>query len=111
MNEQQVIATYERIRDFTSQMLEAARHSDWDRLTSVERECRTLVDTLVSSEGGLRLSTPLQRRKVEIIRQVLADDAEIRKLTEPWMTQLEQLLGNVRNQRKLARAYDPDSPA
>jgi flagellar protein FliT len=40
---------------------------------------------------------------------VLADDAEIRKFTEPWMTRLAVYLGNARQEYQLRRAYESDS--
>jgi flagellar protein FliT len=106
MNEQQLILTYERILAATGLMLDAARQGDWDRLTGLERGCRAEVDGLIAlGDGQPQLPEPLRKRKTQIIRSVLADDAEIRRITEPAMSQLEQLIGNLGNQRKLAKSY------
>ena len=107
MDEQQIITTYEEILGLTGQMLEAARASDWDRLTATERLCRILVDRLVAEGGRLQLSAPLRQRKVAIIRKLLDDDAEIRRVTDPRMAELERMLGSVRNRRRLVSAYGP----
>ena len=40
------------------------------------------------------------------IRKVLADDAQVRRYTEPWMEQLQVFLGSARQENKLLRAYD-----
>ena len=54
----------------------------------------------------IALEPNIHKRKVEIIRQVLADDAEIRNLTEPWMQRLQHLLTSVGQERKLHAAYN-----
>lgn len=107
MNSSQIIATYETILDLTGQMLKAAQDSDWDLLVSLEQDCRISVEKLMADNPAQPLTGQLQRRKVEIIRQVLADDAEIRNITEPWMVQLQNLLGNAGRERRLNQAYRP----
>ena len=80
--------------------------AEWDRLVALEKTCRAEVDQLIAlSDAAPELPSNLSERKAQIIRSVLADDAEIRRLTEPWMTQLEQLIGDARNQRRLAQSY------
>jgi flagellar protein FliT len=107
MNNTQVIAIYENLLAVTAQMLDAARAADWDLLVKREQECRQLVEGLLNtrSENEIVLEPQLRRRKVEIIRKVLADDAEIRNLTEPWMQRLQHLLTSVGQERKLHAAY------
>ena len=41
------------------------------------------------------LSGELRQRKLEIIQQILAVDAEIRTLTQPWTAQLQIILSNA----------------
>jgi flagellar protein FliT len=107
MDSSQIISTYEAILAITNQMLEAAQNSDWDKLVAREQECRRLTEELIANGTGEALSGELQQRKVRIIRQVLADDAEIRNITEPWMAQLQNILGSAGRTHKLHRAYDP----
>jgi flagellar protein FliT len=111
MDEQQLISTYERILDSTALMLAAARQGDWDRLAELERGCRVEVEGLVAlGDAQPPLPETLRLRKTAIIRSVLADDAEIRRITEPAMSQLEQILGHLGNQRKLAKSYGAQPP-
>ena len=44
-------------------------------------------------------------RKVQIIKQILAHDREIRTIAEPWMTKLSQLINSTSAERKLSQAY------
>lgn len=109
MNNPQIIAAYEAILAITGQMLEAARNDDWDRLVGLEKECKKLVAELIAENTGQPLSGQFQQRKAEIIRKVLADDAEIRNITQPWMAQLQNILGSAGREKKLHHAYDPGS--
>ena len=108
MNSNEIIGTYEAILEVTGQMLDAARDNDWNRLVEREQECRRLVEGLMNARSGqdIVLDPQMRRRKVEIIRKVLADDAEIRNLTEPWMQRLQHLLTSVGHERKLHAAYN-----
>lgn len=105
MNNPQIITTYETLLAITGRMLDVARIGDWDRLVALEKDCKKLVEELIAENHDLPLSSQLQQRKAEIIRKVLADDAEIRSITEPWMAQLQDFLGSAGRERKLSRAY------
>lgn len=106
MNAQELITAYEKILEITEAMLAAARSGDWERLTSLEKTCRIEIDRLVAlGEDGPRLPEPLRQRKAQIVRRVLAGDAEIRRFAEPWMNQLAQMIGHIRNERRLSRSY------
>src|SRR3989337_2311703 len=109
MNSPQIITTYETILAITGQMLEAARNAEGDRLVALEKNCKKLVEELIAENDGLPLSSQFQQRKAEIIRKVLADDAEIRSITEPWMAQLQRFLGSAGRERKLSEAYTSGS--
>lgn len=108
MTSEEIIGTYENILAVTAQMLDAARDADWDLLVNREQECRQLVESLMDTrnENDIALEPQVRRRKVEIIRKVLADDAEICNLTEPWMQRLQHLLTSVGRERKLHAAYN-----
>lgn len=108
MDNAQVIATYETILAITGQMLQAARNSDWDYLLALEEDCRVNVEKLMAANPA-PLSGEYQQRKVEIIHKVLADDAEIRNVTQPWMAHLQHVIGNIGRERKLNHAYGFDS--
>jgi flagellar protein FliT len=93
-NSFEIIAIYEAILTITGRMLKAAQSADWERLITLEHECRGLTKKLMISDKNKVLSNDLRQRKQEIIQQILADDAEIRTLTQPWMVQLQNILNN-----------------
>jgi flagellar protein FliT len=105
MNSQEVISLYETVAVITDQMLVAARNSDWDRLVELESRCARHVETLRLGEPPVALTGESRVRKVKIIQKILADDREIRNLTEPWMAQLSRLINSTGTERKLSQAY------
>jgi flagellar protein FliT len=110
MDEQQVLATYEHIARLTGQMLAAAQASQWDRLTALEQECSALFAPLMAQpERPAPASADYVSRKSELIRHILADDAQIRLLVEPRLEDLAALLSTGRQQRQLNRAYQRDA--
>ncbi|MBZ0127186.1 MAG: flagellar protein FliT, partial [Rhodocyclaceae bacterium] len=44
-------------------------------------------------------------RKRDLIHRILADDAEVRRHTQPWMEQVKQFLGGSARERSVRRAY------
>jgi len=101
----QVIATYENIARIMASMCTAARAADWQRLAVLEKECANLVARLQQSPVSAEL-TPLQQgRKYELLKQLLADDAEIRRHTEPWMENLMSLIQSTGRKRQIGQAY------
>lgn len=110
MTSSEEIAAYESLCAATGRMLEAARACDWERLCTLERDMSGLVHALSVADaaaGGHRPSTDesTRLRKMTLIRQVLADDAAIRDLTEPWLCEIGNLLRTSRANRSLAAAY------
>lgn len=117
MNQDQAIALYESVADISGKMLAAARNSDWEGLCTLESDCASQVRMLESVESAATaenakqgvLSTDLtdatRLRKRTLIEQILADDREIRHLTESWMAQLSSLLNRGRVKRQLSIAY------
>jgi flagellar protein FliT len=98
------LTLYESVAEITGEMAQAARSSDWDRLVELEASCARHMATIMRVPVP-ELSREERQRKVGILRQILQHDREIRDLTVPWMHQLTSLIGNVRNERKLAGAY------
>lgn len=105
MNGEEVLSLYETVAGITDQMVAAARERDWERLTALEALCASHVATLKREEKPTPLPTVMREQKVRIIQKILADDREIRSITEPWMQQLSAMINNVGTERKLSQAY------
>ncbi len=96
---------YESIAAASGRMLHAARGGDWDELVEQEKACARLIEALRASGTERQLSDDSLKRKGAILRKVLAEDAEIRRLTQPWLSRLEQLLHSSVNARRLGDTY------
>jgi flagellar protein FliT len=101
----QVLATYEKIGRLMARMCATARAADWKQLAVLEKECATLVALLQHSPVSAELTPPQQQRKLELLKQLLADDAEIRRHTEPWMENLKSLIQSTGRKRQISQAY------
>lgn len=87
------LSLYKEISRLSQRMVNAAQANDWDRLVELERRVVALRDKLIAADASLALSTPDLRHKQCLIQQILEDDAEIRRHTEPWMERMRQYLG------------------
>ena len=96
---------YESIAAASASMLHAAQEGDWDALVEQEKACATLIEALSASGAERQLSDDTAKRKGAILRQLLAEDAEIRRLTQPWLRRLEELLHASANERRLGDTY------
>ena len=96
---------YESVSAASGRMLHAARDSDWDALIEQEKVCAALIEALRAAGAERELSGEAMVRKAAIIHRVLADDAEIRRLTQPWLRKLEELLRVSSNQLRLGGTY------
>ena len=100
-----LIGAYETLATKSAAMLDAARRSDWDTVSAIEEECSALIVRLKSTDQKAPLSPSLQERKVQIIRRVLLEDAEIRDLAQPQLAKLGKLINITGTQRRVERAY------
>jgi flagellar protein FliT len=96
----ELIARYEAIAQASRAMLVAAHADDWDEVRALEDRCRALIVELKAAARVTRLSVAEQRRRIELLRAILANDAGVRTRTEPWLRQLEQMLQPARAVRR-----------
>jgi flagellar protein FliT len=100
-----VLNLYETMSDLSGLMVEAARDSNWDRLVALEQDVAHLRDTMEWDRDPPPLSADERARKVDLIHRILANDAEVRTYTEPWMTSVRKFLGAGVRERNLRQAY------
>jgi flagellar protein FliT len=107
---EQILQTYDAMSVKSAQMVNAAQHGNWDELVALEHDCSALVARLKRvDQGSPTPDAGHSQRKVALIRKVLADDAEIRRHTQPWMAKLQDYLGSGRQELRLQRAYATDA--
>lgn len=99
------IALYQEMSALSSRMVDAARANDWDTLIDLECAIAELRSSLLQDDGtGIHSDAEL-RLKSLLIQRILADDAEVRRHTEPWMEQVRRFLGSDAKRRQIEHAY------
>lgn len=103
------ISLYREMSALSSRMVEAARANDWDTLIRLERSIAALRNSLLQDDDNFDQSASELKLKSQLIQRILADDAEVRRHTEPWMEQLRKFLGSDAKRREVEQAYGPTS--
>lgn len=84
---------YEAIEKASSEMLSAARTGNWDEVVKLEGACAVLIAQLKNAAHSSQLLQNEAREKSRIMQRILLNDAEIRHLAEPWIEDLDQMIG------------------
>ena len=100
-----VLSCYDQIVEASSQMLSAARISDWDGLVEAEMVCANLISKVGTLSKRAVISESGNFYRMNVIRRVLAHDAEIRTLVEPRLLKLEGFLHGRDSSKRLHSAY------
>lgn len=89
---------YEAIALASSAMLAAARAGEWIEVARQEERCCALIATLKTAAHYPE--TPLAEiddaRRMQLLRQILSDDAQIRGHAEPWLEPLAPYISSPR---------------
>jgi flagellar protein FliT len=88
-----LLSYYEAIERASAEMLEAARRGNWDEVLKLEGACAVLIAQLKNAAQGNELKKAEAKEKSRIMQRILLNDAEIRHLAEPWLEDLDHLLG------------------
>lgn len=86
-----LIDYYKAIEDSSAKMLEAAQMKDWDGVVRYEGACAVLIEQLRYQSQQDQLLPEQRREKTRIMQRILRNDAQIRCLAEPWLTQFEHM--------------------
>lgn len=103
-----VIENYEFLSSITAQMRVAATHGQWDQLVELEKQCSRHVEVMKTQDVGISTDENTRLRKMELIRKILEDDAEIRNHTEPWVAQLQRIMQSTGQERRLQQTYSSE---
>ena len=90
MTSNEVLAMYENIAALTGRMAVAAREGDWNRLAQLETQCALQASGAKSSVPALE--GVQRKRKIDLLKEIMANDRAVREITEPWHGQLERAM-------------------
>ncbi|WP_308633235.1 flagellar protein FliT [Massilia forsythiae] len=74
----------------TGRMAIAAREGDWNGLARLETQC--VLQASAAKAGVPALEGEQRKRKIDLLKQMMANDRAVRDVTEPWMGQLDRAL-------------------
>jgi flagellar protein FliT len=94
MSYENVCSLYESVAEVTNQMLQAAQNQDWDMLSELEVTCTDYVEQIRDYDELQPEDGDAYKRKLKSIKQILANDREIRNLMAPWMFKLNNMLSS-----------------
>lgn len=90
MTSNEVLSMYENIAGLTGKMAAAAQTGDWNGLAGLEGKCA--AQAAATDSGVPALSGAARMRKIDLLKQIMANDRAIREVTEPWMGQLASVM-------------------
>jgi flagellar protein FliT len=82
MTSNEVLSMYEQIAGLTAKMAVAAKSGDIDGLTSLESQVAKQAAHVDS--GVPALAGAMRMRKIDLLKQIMANDRAMREVTEPW---------------------------
>ena len=88
----ELLSYYEAIEQASVDMLAAARPGDWDQVVKLEGACVLLISQLKQAAREDSLDQDSAKAKARIMQRILVNDAEIRHLAEPWLSDLDDVL-------------------
>jgi len=98
------IEDYEYLFSLTTQMRISAAQGKWDQLIALEAQCKERISTM-QQHVEAPVDEGTRKRKAELIRKILSDDAEIRNYTMPWMAQLQLSIQGSWQEGRLQKTY------
>jgi flagellar protein FliT len=103
MHERQrgLLERYSSVSEAVSRMRTAARAGDWSAFDDAADACVTLIDGIEAlGDPSAVLDGEGRRRRLEILRRILRDDAAIREATSPWLGVVDRYVGPPRRTRR-----------
>jgi flagellar protein FliT len=96
-----LLSYYEAIEHASQDMLSAARAGDWDTVVKLEGACAVLIAQLKHAAEEHPMNPDEIALKSRIMQRILVNDAEIRNLAEPWISDLSRMMGGTTDPQKM----------
>jgi len=98
-----LIQHYEQIAAASHSMLEASRIGDWDQVERLAVRCHEMIAALKRAAAGDEVLDAAEvARRMDLLRRILEDDAQIRVRAEPWLVELETFMARPRPAAKIS---------
>lgn len=90
MTANDVLSMYENLATLSGHMTSAAQAGDWNGFDKLNTEAK--VEARIAATGVPALDGAKRLRKIDLLKQLMANDRAIRDVTDPWMGQLDRLV-------------------
>lgn len=89
-NVERLIALYSAIEVASREMLAAAIESNWDAVAQAQDRCAALIEQTRDIKPGVVMTEKQQRARLRIMKQILQNEAQVRRLSSPWSGRLDR---------------------
>ena len=82
MTSNDVLSMYEHIAGLTSTLASAAQAGDMASMARIETQIALQAAAAATGVPGLQGAS--RQRKIDLLKQIMANDLAVREVTEPW---------------------------
>jgi len=100
-----ILEHYHALNNLSDEMRMAAISGEWDTLIELQQRYDHTVECLKPADEHSQLDDASSKIKVQLLKKILSNEAEIRALTEIGMTQMKQTLQTSRQEQRLNKTY------
>ncbi|HBZ14191.1 flagella biosynthesis regulatory protein FliT [Pantoea sp. NPDC088449] len=100
-----LITVYQQLLDLSHGMLRLAAEGEWDDLISKEVDYVSAVQRLAQTTEAAAPSRQLQEQLRPVLRHILDNESEVKRLLQLRMDELTQLVGQSSMQKSVMSAY------
>ncbi|QGY29583.1 flagella biosynthesis regulatory protein FliT [Pantoea cypripedii] len=100
-----LIAIYQQLLDLSQGMLRLAADGEWDELITKEMDYVSAVQQLARSTQDAAPSLQTQEQLRPVLRHILDNESEVKRLLQTRMDELSQLVGQTSRQKSVMGAY------
>lgn len=101
----QLYTLYQQLLEQSKVMLRNARAGLWDDLIASEMDYVKAVHELTQSMRDLKISTQTQEQLRPVLRAILDNESEVKRLLQARMDELARLVGQSSIQQSVLSAY------
>ncbi|MBY4951506.1 flagella biosynthesis regulatory protein FliT [Pantoea sp. DY-17] len=100
-----LITVYQQLLDLSHGMLRLAADGEWDDLITKEVDYVSAVQRLAQTTEAAAPSRQLQEQLRPVLRHILDNESEVKRLLQLRMDELTQLVGQSSMQKSVISAY------
>lgn len=100
-----LLAIHQQLLDLSQEMRHLAAAGQWDELIQKEVDYVSRVQQLAQSTGTVPLSAQMQSTLQRILRHILDNECEVRRLLQERMNELALLVSQSSRQKSVLSTY------